>query len=161
MLGAEEDAQPAVRNLPAQREVLRPHGGEIQGDVLSNRVHAELERLARPAGLAIVGMAARFGDLADVDALDRALYEGRAERRQPPPGRWNGLDGRADVLEACGVTAAALADIRTNLGHGNSRTMAGADRSTMRSWRETGWLTAMPPITTKARKSSGRRMTAC
>src|SRR6185437_5517279 len=43
-----------------------------------------------PARIAIAGMAARLGSLASLEQLDRALYEGRSDRRPPPPGRWCG-----------------------------------------------------------------------
>ena len=52
---------------------------------------------AAPA-VAIVGMAAHFGGFGDLESLDQALYDGRADRRPPPDGRWNGIDGRPDLL---------------------------------------------------------------
>ena len=70
-------------------------------------------RPARPSRsfrpLAIVGMAARFGSLADLEELDQALYDGRADRRPPPVGRWNGIDGRPDLLTALGLSNGAPA----------------------------------------------------
>ena len=59
-----------------------------------------------PRSLAIVGMAAHFGEHGDIHALDQALYEGRSTQSLPPPGRWNGMDGRPDLLEAAGVPVA-------------------------------------------------------
>lgn len=71
-------------------------------------VRARRPKPATPA-LAITGLAARFGDFADVKALDQALYESRADRRSPPAGRWNGILGRPTLLSAFGLSDGAPA----------------------------------------------------
>ena len=63
---------------------------------------------AAPA-VAIVGMAAHFGGFGDLESLDRALYDGRADHRPPPDGRWNGIDGRPDLLSRFELPEAAPA----------------------------------------------------
>ena len=61
----------------------------------------------RSPSLAIVGMAAHFGEHSDLHALDRALYEGHAAPTAPPTGRWSGMDARPDLLDAVGAPVAA------------------------------------------------------
>ena len=50
VLRGEEDGQPAVGDLAGQLEVLRPDRGEVDRDVVADRVHGEPQRLARAVG---------------------------------------------------------------------------------------------------------------
>jgi PfaB family protein len=74
--------------------VLEEHPGTVRSVGRSPGVPA-----AEP--LAIVGMAAQLGESRDLRELDRASYDGRAMKRRPPSGRWNGLELRPDLLAAC------------------------------------------------------------
>lgn len=59
--------------------------------------------------VAIVGMAARFGGLVDLAALDRALYDGRPAHRPPPPRRWHGVEAEPALLAELGLPDGAPA----------------------------------------------------
>jgi hypothetical protein len=48
LLRGEEQRQPAVADLGRQGDVLRALGGEVDRDLVAQRVHGRLERLAEP-----------------------------------------------------------------------------------------------------------------
>ena len=58
---------------------------------------------AKPASLAITGMAAHFGECASLDELRQALYAGRQLFTSLPPQRWKGLEDQAELLRQYGI----------------------------------------------------------
>jgi len=56
--------------------------------------------------LAIIGMDAFFGGCNGLDSFGRTIYEGRQHFIAPPPGRWQGIENRTELLKAHGLEAA-------------------------------------------------------
>jgi PfaB family protein len=54
----------------------------------------------QPEPLAVVAVAARWGQALDVEAYRELLFEGRSILGQAPPGRWLGTEGGSPVLPA-------------------------------------------------------------